>query len=84
MFEAKQVTTIRPLQCENTRSRCGPTIDSLSRDARAVDVRGVAAQQQQAVAAELGQARHVGGRAADRRLVELVVAREEDRAQRAS
>ena len=51
------------------------------RDARAVDVRGVAAQQQQPVAAELGQPRHVGRRAADRRLVELVVAGEQDRAE---
>ena len=51
-------------------------------DARAVHVRGVAAQQQHALAAELGQARHVRGRAADRRLVELVVAREEHGAQR--
>ena len=30
MFDAKQVTTIRPSQRPNTRSRCGPTIDSLS------------------------------------------------------
>ena len=52
------------------------------RDARAVDVRRVAAQQQQALAAELGQPRHVGRRAADRRLVELVVAGEEDGAER--
>ena len=54
------------------------------RDARAVGVRGVAAQQQHALAAELGEPRHVGGRAADRRLVELVVAGEEDRAERRS
>ena len=84
MFDAKQVTTMRPWQRANTRSRCGPTTDSLVGDARPVDVRGVAAQQQQALAAELGQPRHVGGRAADRRLVELVVAGEEDRAELAS
>ncbi len=30
MFDAKQVTTIRPVQWWKTRSRCGPTIDSLS------------------------------------------------------
>ena len=30
MFDAKQVTTMRPLQWPNTRSRCGPTSDSLS------------------------------------------------------
>ena len=30
MFDAKQVTTIRPLQRPKTRSRCGPTIDSES------------------------------------------------------
>ena len=29
MFDAKQVTTIRPGQCANRRSSCGPTIDSL-------------------------------------------------------
>ena len=81
MFDAKQVTTIRPGQCENTRSRCGPTTDSLVEMPGAVGVRGVAAQQQQALAAQLGEPRHVGGRAADRRLVELVVAGEEDRAE---
>ena len=48
-------------------------------EAGAVGVRGVAAQQQQALAAELGQAGDVRRRAADRRLVELVVAGEEDR-----
>ena len=31
MFDAKQVTTMRPWQRANTRSRCGPTIDSLTR-----------------------------------------------------
>ena len=81
MFDAKQVTTMRPWQRANTRSRCGPTIDSLTDDARPVGVRRVAAQQQHAVAAELGQPRHVGRRAADRRLVELVVAGEQDRAE---
>ncbi len=30
MFDAKQVTMIRPLQWWNTRSRFGPTIDSLA------------------------------------------------------
>ena len=44
------------------------------REARAVDVRRVAAQQQHALRAELGQARDVGGRTVHRRLVELVVA----------
>ncbi len=81
MFDAKQVTTIRPGQCANSRSSCGPTTDSLVEMPGAVGVRRVAAQQQQALAAELGEPRHVGGRAADRRLVELVVAGEEDRAE---
>ena len=44
---------------------------------RPVGVRGVAAQQQHPVAPQLGQPRHVGRRAADRRLVELVVAGEQ-------
>ena len=81
MFDAKQVTTIRPSQRWNTRSRFGPTIDSL------VEMPGRSAfvesphEQQQPLAAQLGEPRHVGRRAADRRLVELVVAGEEDRAE---
>ena len=50
-------------------------------EARAVGVRRVAAEQQQALAAELGQAGDVGGHAVDGRLVELVVAGDEDRAE---
>ncbi len=66
MFDAKQVTTMRPLQRPNTRSRCGPTIDSLSlMPGRSTFVESPS-RQQQALAAELGQAAHVGGRA-DRR-----------------
>ena len=82
MFDAKQVTTIRPLQRPNTRSRCGPTIDSLSlMPGRSTFVESPHSSRTP-LAAELGQARHVGGRAADRRLVELVVAGEEDGAER--
>ena len=83
MFDAKQVTTIRPLQWWKTRSRCGPDDRLAVGDARAVGVGGVAAQQQQPLAAHLGQPRHVGRRAADRRLVELVVAGEEHGPERA-
>ena len=68
---------MRPLQRWKTRSRLGPTIDSRGREPGPVGVGGVAAQQQQALAAELRQARHVGRRAADGRLVELVVAGEQ-------
>ena len=49
------------------------------REALAVDVGRVAAQQQHALAPELRQARDVGGRPVDGRLVELVVAGEQDR-----
>jgi hypothetical protein len=51
------------------------------REPGAVDVRRVPAQQQDSLAAQLGQARHVGGLAVDGRLVELVVAGHEHRAQ---
>ena len=44
------------------------------RHPRPVGVRGVAAQQQQPLPPQLGESRHVGRRAAHRRLVELVVA----------
>ena len=46
-----------------------------------IGVRRVATQEQQPLAAELGKASGVGGRAVHRRLVELVVARDQDRAQ---
>ncbi len=51
------------------------------REAGAVDVGGVAAQQQHALAAELGQARDIGRRPVDGRLVELVVAGDQHRAE---
>ncbi len=51
------------------------------REAGAVDVGRVAAQQQHALAAELGQARDVGRRPVDRGLVELVVAGDQHRAE---
>ena len=84
MFEAKLVTTMRPLQRAKTRSRFGPDRRLRDGDARAVGVGGVAAQQQHAVAAELGEPGDVGGRAADRRLVELVVAGEQHGAELAA
>ena len=71
------MTTMRPLQRAKTRSRFGPDRRLRDGDARAVGVGGVAAQQQHAVAAELGEPGDVRGRAADRRLVELVVAGEQ-------
>ena len=51
------------------------------RDPRPVGVGRVAAEQQQAVAAELGEPRDVGGAAVDRGLVELVVAGHQHRAE---
>ena len=72
------VVTIRPWQRANTRSRFGPTTLSDDRRPGPVRVRRVAAQQQHPVAPQLGEPRHVGRRAADRRLVELVVAGEQD------
>ena len=77
MFEAKHVTTIRPRAWGKTRSRFGPDAGLARREAGAVGVRRVAGQQQDALAAELGQALDVRGRPLDRRLVELVVARDE-------
>ena len=44
------------------------------REARAIDIRGVSAEQQHPLAPEFCQARHVGRRPVDGRLVELVVA----------
>ena len=49
-------------------------------EARPVGVGGVAAEQQHALGAELGQPRDVGGLAVDRGLVELVVAGQQHRA----
>ena len=51
------------------------------REAVAIHVRGVPAQQQHALAAELGQARDVSRRPVDGRLVELVVPGDQHRAQ---
>ena len=81
MLEAKEVTMIRPLQPEKVSSSAGPTLDSDGRDPGAVGVGRVAAEQQQAVAAELGQPRDVGRAAVDRGLVELVVAGHQHRAE---
>ena len=77
MFEANEVTTIRPEQRLKVSSSRGPTPDSEGDMPGAVGVGGVAAQQQQPLAAQLGQPRDVGGHAVDRGLVELVVARQQ-------
>src|SRR3954464_2917568 len=92
MFEAKHVTTIRPSQWWKTRSRLGPTTDSLSETpARSALVesphsssrpsRPISASR--APGAPPGEPGHGGRRAADGRLVELVVAREEHGPERA-
>ena len=80
MFDAKQVTTIRPSQRAKTSSRRGPDARLRQRHAGPVGVGRVAAQQQQALAAELGEPGDVGGHAVHRGLVELVVAGDEHRA----
>ena len=79
MFDAKLVTMIRPWARANTSCSCGPTPRSDGREPGPVGVGRVAAQQQHAVAAELGEPRDVGGQAVDGRLVELVVAGDDDR-----
>jgi hypothetical protein len=67
MFEAKHVTTIRPSQRAKTSSRCRPT--------------PVAEEREQALGAELRETAEVRRDAVDGRLVEAVVAGEEDPAQ---
>ena len=59
----------------------GPDARLGRRPAGAVGVGRVAAEEQNALAAELGKPPDVGGLAVDRRLVELVVAREQDGAE---
>ena len=84
MFDAKQVTTIRPLQWWKTRSRFGPTSDSEpDTPGRSAFVESPQSSSRP-LAPHLRQPRHVGGSAADRRLVELVVAGEEHRPERES
>ena len=65
---------IRPSHWENARSSAGPTLDSEGATPGPIGVGRVAAEQQQAFLAELGQPRDVGGASVDRGLVELVVA----------
>ena len=73
---------IRPSQLrELSRSRAGPTLDSDGATPGPVGVGRVAAEQQQAVAADLGQPRDVRRAPVDRRLVELVVAGHQHRAE---
>ena len=56
MFDAKLVTTMRPLRAGEALAQVRADDRLARRQARAVGVRRVAAQQQQAVAAELGEA----------------------------
>ena len=55
MLEAKEVTMTRPLQAEKVSSSAGPTLDSDGAIPGPVGVGRVAAEQQQAFAAELGE-----------------------------
>ena len=81
MFEAKQVTMMRPGQRANTSSQARAHARLRQRHAGPVRVRRVPAEQQQPLAAELGEPRDVGGHAVHRRLVELVVAGHQHRAE---
>ena len=71
-----------PLAAQEELLELGPDDRLAGREAGAVGVGRVAAQQQQLLVAELGQAPDVGRPAVDRRLVELVVAGDEHRPQR--
>ena len=81
MLEAKLVTMMRPSARAKTSCRCGPTPALRGREARAVGVGRVPAEQEHTLPAQLGQARDVGRHAVHRGLVELVVAGDHDRAQ---
>ncbi len=81
MFEAKLVTTMRPVGAREHLLQVRSDLSLGGREARTVGVGRVAAQQQHALGTQLGQARDVGRHAVDRRLVELVVAGQEHRAQ---
>ena len=81
MFEAKQVTMMRPWQRANTSSRRGPTLDSDSdTPARSAFVESPQSSSRP-LAAQLGEPRDVRRHAVDRRLVELVVAGHQHRAE---
>jgi hypothetical protein len=66
-----------PLAAQEDVLQVGADRRLAGREAGTVGVRRVAAQQQHALGAQLGQARDVRGHAVDRRLVELVVTRDE-------
>src|SRR5215207_736401 len=75
MFEAKHVTTIRPLQWWNTRSRFGPTIDSEGeKPGRSAFVESPHSSSSPSRPSSARRETSAGGR-----LVELVVAGEQDR-----
>ena len=79
MFDAKQVTTMRPWQCANTRSRL--RADDATRWSRSPGGRRSSSRRTAAAAPSRPSSASratSAGRAADRRLVELVVAGEED------
>ena len=79
MLEANEVTMILPVAVLEGLQQGRPDARLRRRDPGAVGVGRVAAEQQQAIAPELRQARDVGGATVDRGLVELVVAGQEDR-----
>ena len=81
MFEAKQVTMMRPWQRANTSSRRGPTLDSDSETpgrSAFVESPQSSSSRSRPSSASL---RDVRGHAVHRRLVELVVARHQHRAE---
>ena len=71
---------MRPSQRANASDEMRAHAGLRQCDAGPVDVRAVAAQDEQALPAELGQPSHVGGDPVDRGLVELVVAGDQRRA----
>ena len=80
-FEAKQVTMILPVGARERLQERRPDARFRGRDAGPVGVGRVAAEAEQALRAELGEAGEVGRDAVDRRLVELVIAGQQDRAE---
>ena len=70
-----------PVRPRERLQQRGPDARLRRRDSRPVGVRRVAAEAQQALGAERRQAGEVGGVAVDRRLVELVIAGQQDRAE---
>ena len=81
MCEAKQATMTRPSASAKIWWNAWPTIALGGGRARGLGVGGVGQQRQHALLAELGERVDVGDAPVDRRVVELVVAGEDDGAE---